>query len=1041
MVDPVILLALITGVPMVFLFLRIREAQAQVEELLKRLSAVEDRFRRMQAPTDQGKESANAPIEALGLFQPIQKAASGVVTPPPLPTFASASALFGEPLHEASDARTTPATAMQSPPQDSTAAGVQRAPVSPPAIPAPVREDRPVETRASTVSADTAGAVPPPLSKSQERPSSISLEAFMGVKLFAWVGGLALFLGIIFAIKYSFEHNLITPLMRVLLGLLTGLGLVAGGWFVPREKYEVLGQTLCATGIVTLYGVIFGAHALYGFFGLTTAFILMAGITAAAFLLAVGRNAQVVAILGLLGGFLTPILLSTGEDHALALFSYIALLDAGLVAVALRKRWRHLVAFAAVATVLMQWGWCYSFFESSKVFTAGWIFLGFEALFLFPFWFSNDEESGEGWTITASFLLGASALGLCGMLLTYTDLGQKPWIVLSFALLADAGLVVLPLRRGALNFIPAVGGLIVFLLLGVWNVSYLSPPLLPWALGYFVAFAAFHTAIPIFLRRLSSGVESSHWAQIFQSMSLALMLWPALRIGSSTLLWGAVLLVDLAAIALAAYTASMLGVVAALILTLLAAGLWLAQMPVETPDIVGLLTVIGGFAALFCVASAFLQRRLAAHGETGEKDGYEGEALQFLPSVSAVLPFLLLISVVERLNLPNPSPVFGVGLLLIVMLLALARWSHNAALPLVGLGCGWLLEHAWILKHSGDYIGMSGLAWPLVFTAVFSMFPFCFQSRKSAAIMPWATAALAAPLHYGLISNGVMALCPAFWKMAAGLVPVALALPLLAAMEYHRRTFPRDNPARLGVMAWYGGAALFFITLIFPAQFDREWLTISWALEGAALLWLWHRIPHQGLKITGFCLLCLVFVRLTLNLAVFSYHPRSGVPIVNWYLYTYGIPAAALFIGGRLVSPPRHRLWSMNIAAVLCTLGTILSFILLNVEIADFFASGPTLTFDFTGSLARDMTYSIAWSLYAFVMLFIGMARHVSAIRYGGIALLVVTLLKLFLHDLASLDQLYRIGAFIAVAIALMGASYLYQRFLGGGKKAEAPPA
>ena len=617
-----------------------------------------------------------------------------------------------------------------------------------------------------------------------------------------------------------------------------------------------------------------------------------------------------------------------------------------------------------------------------------------------------------------------------------SDLGQKPWIVLSFALLADAGLVVLPVRRGALNFIPAAGGLVVFLLLGAWNLSYLSTHLLPWALGYFVAFAAFHTAIPIVLRRFSSSPESSRSAQIFQSLSLVLMLWPALRIGSSTLLWGAILLVDLAAIALAAYTASMLGVVGALVLTLLAAGLWLAQMPAETPDLAGLLAVIGGFAALFCMASAFLQRRLAPRRDTDAKGDYEHQALQFLPPVSAALPFLLLISVVERLNLQNPSPVFGVGLLLIVMLLALARWSENAALPLVGLGCGWLLENAWVLN---EYVARSGPAWPLAFTAVFSVFPFCFQPRKSAAIMPWVTGALVAPLHYWLIANGVATLWPGFWKMAAGLVPAALAVPLLAGMEYHRRTFPRDSPARLAVLAWYGGAALFFITLIFPAQFEREWLTISWALEGAALLWLWHRLPHQGLKITGFCLLCLVFIRLTLNSAVLGYHPRSGVPIANWYLYTYGIPAAALFLSGRLVWPPRHRLWSMNIAAVLCTLGTILSFILLNIEVADFFASGPTLTFDFTGSLARDMTYSIAWSLYAFVMLFIGMARRVSAIRYGGIALLVVTLLKLFLHDLASLDQLYRIGAFIAVAIVLMGASYLYQRFLGGGKKAEAP--
>jgi uncharacterized membrane protein len=919
---------------------------------------------------------------------------------------------------------------------------VSPAPLEPPPLPAFGSKPLPAAQAAS----GSASAQPPPFVRAPRpvEPKSnlpaFSLEAFMGAKLFAWLGGLLLFIAIAFTIKYSFEHNLITPLMRVTIGVLVGLALVAGGWFVPRERYAVTGQTLCATGVVTLYAVVFGAHALYGFFGLSTAFVLMAGITAGAFFLSMRMQAQVIAILGMLGGFLTPILLNSREDTPLALFSYIALLDAGLVAVALRQRWRHLVTFGAVATVLMQWGWFATFFQQGKVFTAGWIFLVFELLFLLPFWITNREDSGNRWTVWASSLLGASALGFCAALLSYADIGQRPWIILSFALLADAGLVALPIRRSALQFVPVAGGAVVFILLAAWNSAYLDRALLPWALGYFVAFAAFHTATPIILRRLRPAAQASHWAQIFPALSLVLMLWPALRIGSSTLLWSAVLLADLAAIALAAYTASILGIVAALVLTLAAAGLWLAQMPVQTPDLVGLLAVIGGFAALFCGASAFLQRRFASQGITGAGHAHERDALRFLPAISAILPFILLVSVFTRLNLPDPTPVFGVGLLLIVMLLALARWSGNQVLPLVGLGCALVLEGAGLDPFFHVKTGWAAMVWPLVFTSAFAVFPFCFQSRKSPAVMPWASAALAAPFHYLFISVAVERLWPSFWNTASGAVPAALALPLFGAMEYLRRSFPRDNPARLAVLAWYGGAALFFVTLIFPVQFRKEWLTISWALEGAALLWLWHRIPHQGLKITGFVLLCVAFIRLTLNFDVFSYHPRSGMPIANWYLYTFGIPAAALFAGGQLLKPPRHSLWGMNVCAILHTLGTILCFILMNVEIADFFAKGPTLTFDFSGSLGQDMTYSIGWSLFALGMLVIGMVRKIAAVRYAGIALFVVTLVKLILHDLASLDQLYRIAAFFGSAVVLIGASYLYQRFLSVEKKAEEPP-
>ena len=92
----------------------------------------------------------------------------------------------------------------------------------------------------------------------------------------------------------------------------------------------------------------------------------MSCVTIAAFFLAVALNAQVVVILGLLGGFLTPILLSTGQDNPLGLFGYIALLNIGVAAVVLRKRWDHLLLLAAVGTVFMELLWVDSFFHVPK---------------------------------------------------------------------------------------------------------------------------------------------------------------------------------------------------------------------------------------------------------------------------------------------------------------------------------------------------------------------------------------------------------------------------------------------------------------------------------------------------------------------------------------------------------------------------------------------------------------------------------------------------------------------------------------------------
>src|SRR6266545_3909651 len=233
-------------------------------------------------------------------------------------------------------------------------------------------------TPAPEPEAAVAVAVPPPIPKrfvegtgpqitAHARPP-INWEQFMGAKLFAWIGGLALFLGVAFFVKYSFEHNLISPEARVAIGFVVGVSLLVGGLLLKRKENAVTAQTLCATGVLVLYAVTFACRAYYyfAFFGLIPTFLLMTLITAMAFLLAVRLNAMVVAVLGIAGGFLTPILLSTGEDYPLGLFVYIALLDIGLLALAQRQRWNGLAILGAVGTALMQFAWITTFFVPEK---------------------------------------------------------------------------------------------------------------------------------------------------------------------------------------------------------------------------------------------------------------------------------------------------------------------------------------------------------------------------------------------------------------------------------------------------------------------------------------------------------------------------------------------------------------------------------------------------------------------------------------------------------------------------------------------------
>jgi uncharacterized membrane protein len=316
-------------------------------------------------------------------------------------------------------------------------------------------------------------------------------------------------------------------------------------------------------------------------------------------------------------------------------------------------------------------------------------------------------------------------------------------------------------------------------------------------------------------------------------------------------------------------------------------------------------------------------------------------------------------------------------------------------------------------------------------------FGYPFFSAEERKPLPWAIGALAGPLQFALIYEIITKTFPE-WRN--GLTPAAFVIPYAVGTFFlvrKRQADPTTGDARL---AWQGGAALFFITLIFPIQFDREWITLGWALEGLALLWLFRGVPNRGLRYVGVGLLGFAFVRLALNPAVLEYHRRTDTPIWNWYLYAYGITIICLFAGAWLFRPPRPTNFERTSPTLLNSLGAILTFLLLNIEIADYFSIGPTLTFSFSGNFARDMTYSIAWALFAFALLLIGMRQKTRWVRYSGVALLVVTLAKLFLHDLSSLNQLYRIGAFIGVAIILIVASFVYQRFLVPKVEKTAPP-
>ena len=663
------------------------------------------------------------------------------------------------------------------------------------------------------------------------------------------------------------------------------------------------------------------------------------------------------------------------------------------------------------------------------------------------------RDLSSDWFTWPAAALSGSAFSFALACLGHWEIAETPAIVLAAVFVPSLCLAALSLIRPDRPMFHAAGAWLGFVVLAIW----LGGPqgddagLLPWVLGASFVFALIHTAFPLVAERIGGVGSKQRWQHAFPLLSLILILFPVANMeGLSLITWPVVFVITGLAVASSVVARTPWVIAGALVLVMIVFSVWLDSVPQLADSITEVIVVIGLFAVASFAATFALRNRFGA-GEDGV--GTEGQSdwekpfnavTPHLPAASAALPFALLVLVTLRFPLLNPSPVFGLAILLAGLLLGLAYLVPVHALPLVALGCVVALQQVWQEEHLAgairDGAAMIPLLWHLVFFGIFASFPFVAWRRTRDSPLPWIAAALSGPLHFYLVHHLVATAYPNDFM---GLIPAMFAIPSIAALVVLVKRLPPEAEARNSQLAWFGGVALFFITLIFPIQFSREWITIGWAIEGVALLWLFHRIPHPGLRLTGVALLAITFVRLAINPAVLSYHPRGDLPILNWYLYTYGIGAACMFAGAWLMRPPRERVGDVDAPPILCGLGMILLFFLVNIEIADFFtaAGERTLTFDFSGNLGRDMTYTIAWSLFALALVVIGLLRHIIIARYAGLGLLAVALIKLFFHDLANLEALYRIGALIGTAVIAIFASFLYQKLLSTKPESDDQPS
>ncbi|PYV87814.1 MAG: DUF2339 domain-containing protein [Acidobacteria bacterium] len=229
--------------------------------------------------------------------------------------------------------------------------------VAPPASP-PKQPDL-AQTRSDILPS----AVPP----QSTTPTGESLESLIGGNWLNKIGVVAIVLGMAYFLKYAIDNQWIGEMGRVTLGVITGLGFLLWGEALQKRLYRGYGLTISAGGITILYFSIFAAFNFYSLITQLPALFLMVLITTTAVLMALRHDAKIIALIGILGGFLTPVMLSTGKDNQSGLFSYVALLDLGILALAYFKDWRELNLLAFIFTQLTFLGWSLSFYTSAKL--------------------------------------------------------------------------------------------------------------------------------------------------------------------------------------------------------------------------------------------------------------------------------------------------------------------------------------------------------------------------------------------------------------------------------------------------------------------------------------------------------------------------------------------------------------------------------------------------------------------------------------------------------------------------------------------------
>jgi uncharacterized membrane protein len=850
-----------------------------------------------------------------------------------------------------------------------------------------------------------------PETEEPERPS-LNFEELFGRRLPIWAGGVTLAVAGFLIVKYSIDAGLLSPIVRVILGLLFGTGLIIAAEAALRGDLIVrdarVRQSLAGAGIATLYATILVAANVYHLIGPLTAFGGMALVT----LLAGGlslRFGAPSAVLGLVGGLAAPALVGSGPPDVPLLASYLALTVGGLCALSRDQRWLWLGASALIGG----FGWGLALLAGGALDASESISLGLFIILLgvaFPLLLL--AESGT------LIRLAAGLVGCAQMAALVAVGGFAPLHWALFGLISIA-MIWLSRREPGLQHLPSAGLAIALFLAGAWTsptegmlaivlagilIIYGSPALLRlWSenggiaeAAHVAAIAAVILLLPMLHFYLSSDIDDYVFA-------LLALLGTAISAGAAALGWRSPARKDDARFPLLVATACALLIAAgALALphwaiapwsALVAGGLLLFARVAGDPRlepcawgfaaVTGFLLLSGlkqeefnravGTAALPDVASAvrwivpaaiallFAQRAQSAHSRAiGQPFAvllfYAAAAQLIPPSILPLVPALLL-ALLGSLVRPAPIPalIASFALVLLWAVIPLTEWLYPAMASLYGEPF------------------LSGSLPSLIDTVSRLLIP----AIAIAAAVRRAELSLLARV-FAITSGAILGIVAAHILFKHLLV--IDSLPRFIALGMPERTLWEFALAAAAVVAWRLGS---------------RWAALVLAAASLAHFAGYTLLLHNPLW--------------------------SAQSVGIWLIPAYGIAFAILHFAGRAELPPaldRARDW-----------GKILLIPLLAISLLRQMFAGSLLTASPVGSV-EDIFRSVLGALIAIGYLQWGIRVNKRDWRIASLILMLGTVAKVFLFDARGLDGLARVASFAALGFSLIGLGWLYSRYL-----------